>query len=342
MNNIAACLGALLILLSGFADALLEKDNVSESDSILEAAHHFIHLLDSSEKKNALFKLDDPDRLKWHYFPDMIERKGLRLKDLTQNKQKAIFNILKLSLSKNGFKKLKRVLALENTLFEKSGWSVRDPKKYYFTLFGNPQINNHWAFQFEGHHISLNYVFKGNTIIATAPRFFGANPSVHHNQKDKRINTLKKEEDYARKLVQSLNSKQKGEAIIHSVAPTDIMTRHNSLAEPITPKGLSINEMSARQREIFISLIRVYLDILPEKTVLAQQLQILTYEINHLFFAWAGSVKEGQGHYYRIQGKTFLIEYNNTQDEANHIHTVWRDLHNDFGGKVLKLDSHEY
>jgi hypothetical protein len=100
------------------------------------------------------------------------------------------------------------------------------------------------------------------------------------------------------------------------------------------PKGIAAATLDAGQASILRALIDCYLARLPEQLADAQA-RLVEREFERLSFVWAGGAERGEPHYYRIQGERVFIEYDNIQRGANHIHTVWRDLANDFGGDVL-------
>ncbi len=314
------------------------NQNGSESNKIenrINLINNLIDVLDDATREKLILDLDNEDRQHWHYYPDIIPRKGLRLKELSKEKIFRIMNILENVLSEQGTEKTKRIIDLENILFFRSGSSSRDPLKYYFTLFGKPSNKNLWGLQFEGHHISLNFLFNGNQIVSSAPRFFGANPSIYTDNSNKKVDTLKQEEYVARKLVLSMSESQKDKTIFSSIAPPDIVTGTKARSVSLKPKGINFTDLNSEQKKKFLQLINVYLDVLPEKEKVRIESRIFFENLEFLFFAWAGGIQPGQGHYYRIQGKDFIIEYDNTQENANHIHTVWRDLDNDFGRRFL-------
>jgi hypothetical protein len=102
-------------------------------------------------------------------------------------------------------------------------------------------------------------------------------------------------------------------------------------------KGLSARLLRADQQEILRALLDVYVRRIPDALADAEAAKYADATgLGHLAFAWAGGMNRGQGHYYRIQGPDLLAEYDNSQRGANHVHTVWRDPRNDFGGDALR------
>jgi hypothetical protein len=107
-----------------------------------------------------------------------------------------------------------------------------------------------------------------------------------------------------------------------------------------TPKGLPAARMTASQRQVLEAVIRQYGNRLPEELAEQQLARVTGSVLEQMHFAWAGPARRGQPHYYRIQGPRLLIEYDNTQNDSNHIHAVWRDPEGDFGADVLAMHYH--
>ena len=332
----------LLISVTTISRSSAEENPSTKQLSPSASALAFLKTLSNSKKNKAQYHLENASRMKWDYFPDMRTRNGIRLKDMKPNEKQAALAVVQAVLSAAGYLKVTQVIALEDVLKSLEGWNLRDPERYYLAIYGEPSNTHTWAIQFEGHHLSLNFVLKGNQIVAAAPRFFGANPSRHTGPDKSIVETLKLEESLGRELLLSLKKKQLLKAIVSNDAPADILTRSNSYAEALLPKGLPVSEMSTAQQKIFWQLLAVYLDPLPIAIANKRLTLIKNTEPTSLFFAWAGSSQKGQPHYYRIQSSDFLIEYDNTQNNANHVHTVWRDLTNDFGRDYLREHYHAH
>ena len=208
-----------------------------------------------------------------------------------------------------------------------------------------PDADGLWALSFEGHHVSLNFLVDAGVVRAEAPRFFGANPATYRNADGGLVAVLKQEEAFARQLLSSFTREQKESAIFSTKAPSDILNENRSTAKFLDPKGIAYATLRPDQQNLFKNLVTVYLAALPEAKAQKRLSTIFGDKELELHFAWAGSETAGEPHYYRIQGKTFLIEYDNTQHGANHIHTVWRDISNDFGRDYLQehyLQQHKH
>lgn len=296
----------------------------------------FLDTLNEKQLNQLLMPFDDVSRKHWHYLPAAsYPRKGLKIGGLNDTQQTAFSNMLKSFLSESGYKKTQGIIALENVLVELGGDpAYRDSGAYFLSIYGNPKKDSLWSWSFEGHHLSLNFTVANGTL-ATTPRFFGANPGniPIGSRKGERI--LDKEEDLAFELLNAFTEDQKKEVIFNEVAFPDLLTRNNSKVEPLEPFGIEVRKMNTSQKDLLKDLLKVYLSSIPNDLAIAREQKIINEEFENIRFAWAGAQVKGIGHYYRIQGKFFLIEFDNTQNGANHIHTVWRDFDGDFGMDLI-------
>ena len=318
--------------------AFLFQYGLTQTNDLSGTANTFLNLLSADVKSQMQFKMDDEERFNWHYVPR--GRSGVSLHDLTQPQLDAAINLLKASLSVQGFRKATDVMALENVLREVEGRgaddSYRDPKKYYFSIFGTPAKDKPWGWRLEGHHISLNFAASDNKLQSATPSFFGSNPATIPSGKRKGEQILKDESAMGFALVNSLSSPQLQKAVVAETAYSDILSENKRKALQLTPPGILYTELNDQQKKMFMTLLDVYVKNYELGFSTTLMNKIKGAGIENLSFAWAGSLKPGKGHYYRIQGPMLLIEFDNTQNNANHIHSVVRDLTNDFAEDILR------
>jgi hypothetical protein len=287
------------------------------------------------EKVNLSF--DDLNRETWHFLPAVsFAREGIALFELNEEQKLLAFKFLKNYLSEVGYNKIKSIISLENVLAEISGDPVyRDPLKYFITIYGNPNKDKIWSWSFEGHHISLNFTISEDKT-SFSPRFLGSNPGMIKEGKRKGERVLNKEEDLAFKLINSMSDDQLKQTIFQTTSFQEIVTRNESKVEPLRPAGIQADILDKNQQSILIAIIEEYLATIPANLAKERYRAIKIAEFDDIHFGWAGSTDISKGHYYRIQGDTFLIEFDNTQNDANHVHTVWRDFYGDFGRDIIK------
>ncbi|MFM9908304.1 MAG: DUF3500 domain-containing protein [Chitinophagaceae bacterium] len=305
-------------------------------------AIQFINTLSPTIKAQMLFTLSDSERINMNYVP--IERKGPTFHDFNPIQRKAALELLRASLSKEGYRKATEIIELETVLavIENNerkmpdGTPVRDPLNYHFCIFGDPSATNTWGWRFEGHHISLNFTSANGKVIAATPSFFGTNPAISKNREQVEKEVLKKETALGFALINSLTENQLANARFSNTAPPEIISANSAKANSLDPKGIAYSSLSSNQQKLFMELLNVYINNYEWGFSKTLRTKVYKAGIENLFFAWAGSLSPGAGHYYRIQGPELLIEYDNTQNNANHVHSVVRDLTNDYGRDLLK------
>lgn len=341
MNRRAYPVFAALMVLMVTAGAVYLR-SLSTGANMTQAAKAYLATLTEEQKAISLMEYDTPQRVGWHFIPK-DQRKGLQIKDMNQAQRKAAFELLKTALSQVGYDKARTIMELESILHElqktRGGGAIRDPQRYYYTVFGQPDESGRWGLSIEGHHLSLNFVVQANQVIATTPTFLAANPSVVKDEfpgmPPRGTRVLDQEELIGFDLIRSLGPEQRTEAIIADRAPRDI--RAAGEAEP--PKyeaiGLAYSRMNEAQQTMLKRLIQVYAGNLPEDVCAQRLADMETAGYDRVYFAWAGADRPGIGHYYLIQGPTFQIEFVNVQPDsagnpASHIHSVWRDPRGDF------------
>lgn len=327
---------ALSALISGLALSVQAHDEVAANE-MARAANALIAALTPAQQSASGFPLNHAQRLDWHFVPK--DRKGTPLKEMTDEQQRLTTGLLAASLSSQGFAKAKDIMDLESLLAVIEGPNrhfSRDPGLYHVTLYGEPGPGKTWGWRFEGHHLSLSFtVVKGLHISAT-PSFMGANPARVKDGPRQGLQVLADEEKLGLELVNSLTAEQRQQAIFSAKAPPDIITQARRKVSPLEPAGIGWNDLTGDQRETLWKLVKLYAQRARGEIAKTDLKRITDAGQDKLRFAWAGGLRSGEGHYYRIQGPTFLIEYDNTQDNANHIHTVYRDFTGDFGEDLLQ------
>lgn len=333
-GNVLTWLFLAVLFTPGVAETGAQQTTVSGS-GMLEAARTFLATLNPAQRSKAVLPFNSEERFRWFYTP--VSRKGIPLKELKASQQEAALALLRAGLSEKGYSKAETIRKLEDVLRELEGGSgpARDPDLYFFTFFGEPGANGAWGWRYEGHHCSQNWTILNNQSIGSSPQFFGANPAEVRDGPMKGTRVLSAEEDLARSLVKSLSAEQRAEAVLSAAAPDDILTSNQRKAAIQEDRGLAYSKLSKDQQGTLLALIEEYLGAQPRAQARQRLEKIRNTGFDQIKFAWMGGLEKGQGHYYRVQGSTFLIEYDNTQNEANHIHCVWRDFNGDWGQDVL-------
>jgi len=315
----------------------LNSSAIAQID-LVSKANGFLATLSAPLKEKAVYKFTDDERYNWHFVPRA--RNGVSFNELNSSQREAALNLLRTSLSAQGYQKATSIVALENVLREVENRGAndkyRDPLNYYMTIFGTPADDKPWGWRFEGHHIALNFSSQNKKIESSTPSFFGSNPGIVLSGPEKGKQILKDETELGFSLVNSLGAEKLKVAMISETALPEIISFNSRKAVPLTPIGLSYNAMNEQQKALLVKLLNVYVNNYELGFSSKLMDKIKKAGVEKLSFAWAGSLKEGAGYYYRIQGPMLLIELDNTQNNANHVHSVVRDLTNDFAEDILR------
>jgi len=303
------------------------------ADQMLDGARHFLAALDADNKAQASFAFDDDERLNWHFIPR--DRKGLPYTALTSAQRRLADRLLGTALSREGLGKALGVMYLDQILFEREGRDIRSPDRYFFSVFGEPSAQGTWGWRVEGHHLSLNVTLTDGEVVATSPAFMGSNPAIVEQGRHAGLEVLAAEQTRGRELLQLFGSDAHQHVIIAEETFDGIVTGNSLRAEPGEPQGVAMADMNDAQADALMALIQVYVGRMRAELAKIEIQKITDAGLDDIHFAWAGSAAPGEAHYYRIHGPTFLIEYDNTQNSANHVHSVWRDLSGDFGADLL-------
>jgi hypothetical protein len=303
-------------------------------------ARVFLAALSPEQKAKACFEFAGEERENWHFIPR--ERKGLPMKEMTPQQRLLAHALLNTGLSFRGAAKAVTIMSLEEVLYQMEGANEskraatrekRDPEKYFVSVFGEPADKGAWGWRVEGHHLSLNFTIKDGQMLRATPSFMGSNPGEIRQGPLTGLRVLAVEEELGRELVKSLTPEQFKTAFVATEAPKEMITAAEHKVSPLSPAGLADSELNEKQKGMLARLIAEYIERLRPEIAEAAREEIKNS--GPVYFAWAGGRERGEPHYYRVQGKMFLLEYDNTQNDANHVHSVWRSFDGDFGRDLL-------
>ena len=319
--------------------------------AMADAATKFVGSLSAEQKAKASFPFESDQLTYWNFIPtETFPRQGLLMRDMTEAQRTAAHNLMKAGLSQRGYMTASSIMQLEELLggleaAERAatgkgeggpGGLVRDPLKYFVSIFGTPSTTNNWGWRVEGHHVSLHFTVVKGRLVSSTPTMFGSNPAEVKSGPRQGTRLLAVQEDAARELLMSLDATQRTTAVFNNVALNEIVTTNKPQVTPLEQAGIVAGAMNARQRELLMKVIDTYAGYMADDVAAERLAAIKKAGIEKVAFAWAGAAERGQKHYYRIQGPTFLIEHDNSQGNGNHIHSVWRDFNGDFGRDLLR------
>ncbi|HWQ12555.1 MAG TPA: DUF3500 domain-containing protein, partial [Roseiflexaceae bacterium] len=284
----------------------------------------FLAALDEPARARATYAFGDAERQRWHWTtPRGFPRNGLPLREMNPDQRALALELLRASLSDAGYRKALDIMSLQNDL-------GNDPELYFVTVFGNPAGTAPWGWRFEGHHLSHHFTLVGEQVAVT-PFFLGAWPTVSSTG----LRAMEREEDAARELMRSLEGPGRQAALIQERTLTRHVTQNQPYVAPLDPVGIPAGELSQDQRALVLEIIQTYLGVLPDGAGAALFERIRSAGVEQTRFGWAGSLEPRRPHYYRLQGPSFLLEFDNSRNSGTHIHSVWRDFAEDFGGHMV-------
>ncbi|NND09335.1 MAG: DUF3500 domain-containing protein [Saprospiraceae bacterium] len=338
IHRIGSYIFIALVLIAGVAFIARQMAD----DAMIAAANAFTESLSPTEKEQCVMTLSDSTRTIWHFLPvASFDRYGMSLGELSDEQDQLVFDLMRSALSKKGFEKAEAIIALENILkvLEKDN-PTRDADQYHIAIYGKPAKDDMWGWGISGHHLSLHFTMVDGKM-STTPTFMGSNPGEVKSGPKKGLRVLKAEEDLGLALINALPADQQNKAIILSEAPREIFTAAQSKVDPLDKVGIKFSELAREHQKMLYDIILEYANAMPAELAQQRMDKIHKAGWDDILFAWAGVTNRSAGHYYRIQGPTFLIEFDNTQNDANHVHTVWRDFDGDFGRDLLKAHYHD-
>ncbi len=290
--------------------------------AIAGSASQLLAALDPQQRAKANYAYGDAERTRWHWTtPGGFPRNGLPLNEMSAEQRDLAFALLRASGSDVGFQKANDIMALQREL-------GNDPELYYVTLFGEPGGTEPWGWRWEGHHLSRHISVAGGQLSAY-PLFLGAWPSTT----DAGLRAMPREEDAARELIMALGEAERAQAIFQSRTLTQHVTQNLPQVSPLDPVGIAYGALPAEQQQRVIEIIKSYLGALPAAVAQPSFTRIEAAGLEQIRFGWAGPLEPRRPHYYRIQGPTFLLEFDNSRNGGTHIHSVWRDFEADFGAQ---------
>ena len=334
MKRLAIAAALVLLGIGGLTIA-----SQRSASAMAGAADKWLASLSPEQREKAVFAFDSEERLRWHFIPnEMFPRKGVTFKDMSEPQRALAQDLIKTGLSPRGYLTATSIMELEKVLRAIEGGVrfARDHEAYQISIFGTPGDKKAWGWRLEGHHVSVRFDVVGGTATASSPAFFGSNPAEVREGPQKGTRVLGAEEDAARALLDTLDETQRTAAIVPGDAPGDILTMILPKVDPLAPGGIKASALTKAQREKLTQLIDVYTGLMAPDLAAERMERLKKAGLDNIAFAWAGETAKGKKHYYRVQGPTFLIEYDNTQNDGNHIHSVWRDFNGDFGRDLLR------
>ena len=340
IGRMAMFLGLPVVI--GLAGASCGGEAGSGSQEVAQmasGADQFLMSLSDEERERATFDFDSDERERFHFVPpETFERHGIPLEDMSTEQRNLAHDLLRTGLSQSGYMTATEIIELEAILEALEGGEAfsRDPDLYFVSVFGTPSTDGTWAWRFEGHHLSLHFTIIDGAITVSAPTFLAASPAEVRDGPRAGLRPLGSLEDAGRALLASLDASQREVAILDEVAPTNIVSGVELAPDPLSPVGIVGSDLTAAQRDLLMDVIEFYTSVMSDDIAALRLAKVQDDGIENVTFAWAGGTEYGDVSYFRVQGPSFLIEFDHTQRDPNHIHSAWRDFDGDFGRDLLR------
>jgi hypothetical protein len=325
-----------LVVVAGLGAKRASMRNVA---MMTEAANAFLTSLPQDQRARAAFAFEAPERVRFHFIPpESFERHGVPIKEMGQAQRERAHALLRTGLSQRGYMTATQIMEAEGILQMLEGGRgqfSRDPQLYFVSVFGTPSATGTWGWRFEGHHLSLQYTIVEGDITVSSPTFLAANPAEVPDGPRRGMRALARQEDAGRAMLSALTPEQREVAIQEDIPVRDVVARVALDIDPLAAVGVAASDLDDPQREILMEIVHAYTDVMAEEIAALRLAKVEDAGIENLRFAWAGGTKRGEMSYFRVQGPTFLIEFSNTMNDPNHIHSGWREFGAEFGRDIL-------
>jgi len=325
-----------LVVVAGLGAKRASMRNVA---LMSDAANAFISSLPEEQRARAAFAFEAPERVRFHFIPpESFQRHGVPIKEMGQAQRERAHALLRTGLSQRGYMTATQIMEAEGILQMLEGGRgqfSRDPQLYFVSVFGTPSSTGTWGWRFEGHHLSLQYTIVEGAITVSSPTFLAANPAEVPDGPRRGMRALARQEDAGRAMLSALTPEQREIAVQDDIPVRDVVARVALDIDPLAPVGIAASAMDEAQRDILLEIVHAYTDVMTDEIAALRLAKIEDAGVGNLRFAWAGGTKRGEMSYFRVQGPTFLIEFSNTMNDPNHIHSGWREFGAEFGRDIL-------
>ncbi|MBM4185366.1 MAG: DUF3500 domain-containing protein [Gemmatimonadetes bacterium] len=329
----------LVVCLALGAGLGAKRASLRNAVQMAEAANRLLAALPAEQRARASFAFDAPDRTRFHFIPtETFARQGVTVGEMGPAQREAARSLLRTGLSQRGYMTATQIMETEGILAGLEGGRgqfVRDPERYFVSVFGTPSTSGSWGWRWEGHHLSLHFTVVEGAVTVSSPTFFGANPAEVLDGPYRGRRVLGRQEDAGRALLGSLDPAQRAVAVQTDVNPRDVLARVALDPDPLAPVGVEARALSPAQRELLMEIVHAYTDVMAPEIAALRLTRLEQAGLDNLRFAWAGGTKRGEMTYFRVQGPTFLVELSNTMNDPNHIHSGWREFGAEFGRDLL-------
>lgn len=344
-------------LATSFVSAESLPSHAQSANRMTVAAKAFIETLDAAERKVTVLPLKGDKRTIWSNLPIiMVHPEGILVGDMNDDQRRALHELLRASMSSQGYAKASGIMRLDDLLFQlesarldndeenrndpfrRAFVATRGSGNYAFAIFGDP-ANGDWGWKLAGHHFAANFTVSGGRVSFT-PMFVGSNPTMIEAGPYAGWMPLPHEARRGIDLMMSLTDVQQKAVRIADEVADDIFEGPGRRASLASYEGLKADELSVTQMSLMRALVDEYVGNVDDDSAAAQLALIDETGWDELWFSWRGPVDLHGSFYFRVHGPRLLIEYN--RQNPTHDHSVMRDPLNDYGEDWLEHHYKEY
>jgi hypothetical protein len=339
-----AAVASAAMLLSRPSGAAMSSPALAPASALTTRVKGFLSGLDLAQRKAASFAWDSSTWRNWNYYgASGYVKPGLRLEQMSASQKDEAWALFNEVLSPFGLEKARNVMALQDVLMELGdGVGQRSTERFSVSVFGTPDAigpdttgpntTRTWGLRLEGHHLSLSFTVRDGNLVSVTPAAFAVRPNRVTTGKHAGLNTLKGEEQLARRIFADLSPKRQARALIRASHLSNILSDAGQERNHAKKVGLPFSEFTAGQQDLAWQLIETYA-VAPYAPSLAsaQKARVRSGDPAGIHFAWYGANERDKSFGYRLIGDTFVIELGCIDSEAQHIHPIYHDLGNVLG-----------
>ena len=322
----------------------IQKTGIS-TQSIREAAEAFLASLTPEQRGKTLFPVDTDQWRKWSNIHPTLMRHGTALFQMTDAQRARAFALLRESLSQRGFEEALDLMHLNETVQEMTGrLDEYGEDLYWLSIMGRPSATEPWGWQWDGHHLIINYFILSDQVVMT-PAFLGAEPVHAKSGKYAGVRAFKADEDHGLALARTLSDAQRGKTVIAPETSGEDFTTAFRDNLVLDNAGIRYDELTSPQHDLLLRLVNYHVARMRHGHA-ELKLEEVKRHLEDTYFCWMGGTEDDSTFYYRVQSPVIIVEFDHQRGIAfrerttpykDHIHVIVRTPNgNDYGKDLLR------
>ena len=322
----------------------IQKTGVSTA-LIRHAVEDFLGSLSAEQRRKTVFPIDTDQWRKWSNIHPTLMRHGTPLFEMSDLQRDHAFALLRESLSGRGFEEAIDIMHLNETVQEMTGrLDEYGEDLYWLSIMGTPSESEPWGWQWDGHHLIINYFVLGDQVVVT-PTFLGAEPVHARTGKYAGLRVFKADEDRGLALIRALSGAQRAKTIIApETSGEDFTTAFRDNLE-LNYAGIRYDELSNAQHDVLLELVKYHVGRMRDGHAEIKMAEVKRH-LKETYFCWMGGIDDDSTFYYRVQSPVIIVEFDHQRGIAfrehakpykDHIHVIVRTPNgNDYGKDLLR------